>query len=206
MLTNYKKDEYGVIHQIKREKFPYSEEYNFKYNKLGEIGTRMSYLRLGFLIGCVDLTPRSILDIGIGNGSFIKLASTIIEDCYINDITKIDISEAKWTDNLNINVDVITMFDVLEHIDDITIIKDFKCKHLILSVPNCEYGDDDIWFSHWKHRKPNEHLHHFNESSLLEFVEAMGYHCINISYIEDIIRKDDCIKKNIITATFMKYE
>ncbi len=204
MLTNYKKDEYGVIHQIEHEKFPYSEEYNFKYNKLGEIGTRMSYLRLGYVIGSIGYTPCSILDIGIGNGSFIQNASKIIKNCYINDITKIEIAEATWTDDLNIPVEVITMFDVLEHFNDISIIKDFKCKYLVLSVPNCMFGDDDVWFSHWKHRKPNEHLHHFSIASLICFVQAMGYKFLNESYLEDIIRKDDCIDHNIITASFKK--
>ncbi len=203
MLNNYKKDEYGVIHQIEYKKYPYSIDYNKNYDKLGEISNRMSYLRLGYMIGSIGCIPDSILDIGVGNGSFISLASKIIKNCYINDITKIEIKDTKWTDDLNIPVHTITMFDVLEHLEDITIIKEFNCKYLVLSVPNCLYGDDDIWFSHWKHLKPNEHLHHFNEISLARFVESMGYKHINSTGLEDIIRENDCFP-NIITETFFK--
>jgi hypothetical protein len=204
MLENYKIDENGVIHQINYKPFDYSMEYNNKYNKYGENVKRMSYLRLGYLIGSIGYIPKSILDIGVGNGDFIKCASSLVKECYINDITKIDIENTTWTDDLNIKVDVITMFDVLEHFENMDIISNFNCNYLILSVPNCEYGYDDDWFINWKHRRPEEHFHHFNKDSLKKYVESMGYSMINITNIEDIIRKYDYVDVNILTSTFKK--
>lgn len=204
MLENYKIDKFGVIHQINIEKFNYDIDYNNNYNKLGELGLRMSHLRLGYLIGSLGFIPNSILDIGVGNGDFIKTSSNIIENCYINDITKIEIKNTTWVDDINIEVDIITMFDVLEHLNDMTIISNFNCKYLLISLPNCEFGENDDWFYNWKHRKPNEHLHHFNKKSFIKYIESMGYKNVNITNIEDTIRKNNESYDNIITGLFKK--
>ena len=67
MIDNYRKHENGVIEQIIKEPFDYNFDYSNNYNKLGEIGTRMAYLRLGHLIGSLGFVPKSIMDIGYGN-------------------------------------------------------------------------------------------------------------------------------------------
>lgn len=205
MLHNYEIDNFGVIHQIEKQKFNYSDEYNNNYNKLGEIGVRMGHLRLGYVIGSIGKIPNSIMDIGVGNGDFIKTAKQIVSNCFINDIVKHDVEGTTWVDDItNQEVEVITMFDVLEHMEDMTIIKDFKCNYLVISLPNCELGTNDEWFSTWKHRKPDEHLHHFTRESLVKFIESNGYTLVNISNIEDTIRKSEHEFNNIITATFKK--
>ena len=72
LLENYEKLDNGVIRQVNREPYNYDFDYSNDYNKLGEIGKRMSYLRLGYLLGVLDFTPKSILDIGYGNGDFLE--------------------------------------------------------------------------------------------------------------------------------------
>jgi len=205
MLENYKKHENGVIEQIVKEPFDYNFDYSNNYNKLGEIGTRMAHLRLGHLIGSLGFVPDSVMDIGYGNGDFLKVCQNIIPNCYASDISEYPAPDGcKFIDNPNsINVDVVTFYDVLEHYHNIYDIKDIKAKYLVISVPDCHYFNDD-WFKNWKHRKPNEHVFHFNKTSLVNFMREIRYDLINISNIEDTIRKNNLDYSNIITGVFKK--
>jgi len=204
MIENYEKLHNGIIKQINREPFDYGFDYSNNYNKLGEIGKRMGYLRLGYILGALKITPTSVLDIGYGNGDFLETCTNIIPNCYGYDVSEYPVPNGSIkVDSLNIEVDLITMFDVLEHWDDIYQIEKLKCNYICISLPNCEYKSDD-WFTTWKHRKPNEHLWFFNKESLINFMNEVGFECINISYIEDVIRKDPKNSPNILTAIFKK--
>ena len=204
--NNYKFDEYGVLHQINYEPFNYGSDYNFAYNKLGELGKRMAYLRLGFIAGSIGGYPTSICDVGVGNGDFISLCNEMDIRCKANDVTKIDLPPGiEWTDDpFNEMVDVLTMFDVLEHIPDLSFVRNIKASYVVISCPNCLYPDNDAWMSNFKHLKPNEHLHHFNKESLVAFMRANGWECKSINNLEDIIRKPSQGPENIITAIFYK--
>jgi hypothetical protein len=204
MLQNYKKLENGVITQIDREPYNYSYEYSNNYNKLGELGIRMGYLRLGHLIGSIGI-PKSVMDIGYGNGDFLKSCLDIIPNCYASDVSVYPCPEGcTFVSNPYENeVDVVTMYDVLEHYNDIYDIKNLKTKYLILSMPECHYISDE-WFSNWKHRKPNEHLWHFNKTSLTQFMSEVGFEMLSISNIEDTIRKPTDSYTNIMTGVFKK--
>jgi hypothetical protein len=60
----------------------------------------------------------------------------------------------------------------------------------------------DEWFSTWKHRKPDEHLHHFDLSSLTNFMRSQGFRLVGHSNVEDTIRKSVSTLPNILTAVF----
>ena len=47
----------------------------------------MAHLRLGNIIGSLNTVPRSILDVGYGDGSFLKVCSNIIPKCYGYDVS-----------------------------------------------------------------------------------------------------------------------
>ena len=85
------------------------------------------------------------------------------------------------------------------HID---FIKDLKCDFIMISLPWCTYESDE-WFEDWKHRRPDEHIYHFDEISLENFMKENGYQLINFTNIEDTIRKSNN-KKNILTGVFKK--
>lgn len=206
MLENYEKLENGVIRQIDRIPFGYGAEYSGAYNKLGEIGNYMSYLRLGYLLGTINEIPTSILDVGYGNGSFLSAAATIIKSCYGSDVSDaypVPSGVTYINDIYDGYYDVITMFDVLEHFDNIYDIKDLNCKYIFVSMPWCHYFSDE-WFDTWKHRKPNEHLHHFNDKSLCAFMDEIGFDVIAISNVEDSIRKPVDENNNILSGIFKK--
>jgi 2-polyprenyl-3-methyl-5-hydroxy-6-metoxy-1,4-benzoquinol methylase len=206
MLENYKKHNNGVIEQITKIKFNYNKDYiNNSYNTYGELGMRMAHQRLGYLIGSLGFIPESLLDVGYGNGDFLKAASSIIPLTYGNDISTYPIPENSIfiDDPYNISVDVVTFFDVLEHFHDIYDIKLLNTKYILISVPNCHYFSDN-WFDNWKHRRPEQHFWHFNEESLINFMDEIGYDVINTTNIEDTIRDNKMDYDNILTGVFKK--
>tara|TARA_B100000963_G_scaffold192625_1_gene167717 strand:+ start:2368 stop:3024 length:657 start_codon:yes stop_codon:yes gene_type:complete len=209
MLENYAKNKDGIVYQIDKNPINYNKEYvNTRYVKYGELPTYMAYLRLGNIIGSLSRIPKSILDVGYGDGSFLKVCNNIIDECYGYDVSSYPAPEGCQVVSSMIDgfYDVITFFDSLEHFENIEFVKDLKCKSVCISVPNCHYPSDQ-WFEKWKHRRPNEHLWHFNKISLEKFMERMGYVMISHSNIEDTIRKNNNQKEtNILTCVFKKLE
>lgn len=206
MLKNYEFDKSGVIKQIEREPYKYGFEYSNNYNSLGELGVRMGHLRLGYLLGSIGKPINKLLDVGYGNGDFLNVAKTIIPNCYGSDVTddyKIPDGCKFIQDIYSDEFDVVCFFDVLEHLDNIYDIKKLNTEYIIVSLPNCHYFSDE-WFDEWKHRKPNEHLWHFNEGSLVNFMKNIGYNTINISNVEDIIRTNNKPYSNILSGVFKK--
>jgi len=205
---NYEESKFGIIKQINVEQFQYNFDYSNTYNQYKEAANNLSFLRLGTLIGSINKIPQSILDVGYGNASFLKAASTIIPKCYGSDLHNNYPLPDKciFTDDIFAHeVEVITFFDSLEHFDDIFIIDKLKCKYIMISVPWCHYFSKE-WFESWVHRKPNEHLWHFNDKALISFFESYGYKCIHKSNFEDSIRKRETFNnsENILSCVFEK--
>lgn len=208
MIDNYNIMPNGVIKQINVNKIKYDINYvNDRYNQYNDKVVNMSHLRLGNIIGSIGRIPKSILDVGYGNGGFLEISKTIIPNCYGNDISDYMLPDGCiYVDNILIGMyDVVTFFDSLEHFDDINFVKDINCNYICISVPNCHNFNDD-WFFEWKHRRSDEHLYHFNEHSLVHYMNEMGYSLINSSNIEDIIRTNNQIYSNILTCIFKKDE
>ena len=147
------------------------------------------------------------MDVGYGNGDFLDSCSDFISKLYGNDIQPAyPLKDGIiFVDNITEQeVEVITFFDSLEHFDDIEWVKDLKCQYVIISLPWCYNGLDDKWFLNWKHRKPDEHLYHFNEISLEAFMNRQGFELVNFCNIEDKIRIDKTLTPNILTGCFKK--
>lgn len=207
MLENYHKTIDGVIKQINRKEYDYSIDYtDSRYSIFNDRGNILN-LRLGYIIGSIGYIPNSLLDVGYGNGDFLKNCKLSIPKLYGNDIQPAYPLEKgiKFIDDItSIEVDVITFYDSLEHFENIDFVKNLKCKYIVISVPWCLNGEDIEWFKKWKHRKPDEHLHHFDELSLIKFMNRMGYNCLNFTNIEDKIRIDKNNNPNILTGCFKK--
>lgn len=210
MKKFYEKMPNGVIHQ--KEFFhqikEYNKEYSSKYDKYGEMGRHLGFLRLGFLISSIGKIPDSILDVGYGNGDFLKASSITINKCYGTDITKgplpDNVQYLNWGQAKKEKYDVVTFFDSLEHFEDIEFVKNLNCDYIFITLPWCHYKSDK-WFFDWKHRRPDEHLWHFNKESLINFFEEQGYSVVNCGVpLEDAIRKDERYNPNILTGIFKK--
>jgi hypothetical protein len=206
MLNNYTKLNNGLIKQEKifDAKQKYDVEYiDKRYNAYGKLSEYMSYLRLGYLLGSCDSTITSILDVGYGNGDFLDAAAKVIPNCYGFEVNDYPIPKGctEVSAIYNFQYDVVCFFDVLEHFDDIYEIKKLNTKYIYISVPECHYLSDD-WFYVWKHRRPDEHLWHFNRQSLVNFMTELNYKVVALSNMEDTIRKGDGQTSNILTGLF----
>lgn len=206
MLNNYKKDNNGVIYQVNVNKISYDVDYVEKRYNIYSTTSLMSHLRLGYLLGVLKYTPISILDVGYGNGDFLKVSQHIIPKCYGNDIEPaFPLTEnIQFVKNIYDNdYDVVCFFDSLEHFDNIYEIRNLKTNYIYISVPWC-HNLSDTWFDSWKHRRENEHLWHFDLESLKKFMFSIGFEYIIHSNIEDIIRQNNEKLPNILTAIFRK--
>ena len=209
MLDNYEQLSNGVIKQ--KSFFVKKREYNLdyikkRYDSYGEASIRMSFLRLGFIKGVISTELHKILDVGYGNGDFLSYSEGAFEDRCGFDINSYPIPKGcRFVDDIYLeSFDLVCFFDALEHLDDIYDIQKLKTKYICVSVPECHYLSDH-WFENWKHRRPDEHLWHFNEESLTNFMRELSYNLLASSHVEDIIRKSP-EPNNILTCIFEKDE
>lgn len=219
-MDNYSTNADGVIFQIERKPFNYEEHYIEKIYPGDEHKFKYTnYLRLGYVIGAFGKIPQSILEVGYGKGYFLEAAKEIIPNVYGYDVTDIPVPAQckKVTEEqfLHDHYDVIVFWDALEHFEDIEFVKNLNCKTIFISLPWCHYRSmlwegtytADNWFATWKHRKPDEHLWHFDDFSLPNFMKRMGYDYLHIPFnIEDTTRKGVSKIPNILTCAFTKIE
>jgi hypothetical protein len=211
MLSNYQRLNNDVIKQktVFLKKKEYTKEYIYKrYDHYGHSSTYISFLRLGFILGAIDLESLhniKLLDVGYGNGDFLKCAQRYISSCYGFEINNYLIPKGcSFIDDIyKENFDIVCFFDVLEHFDDIYEIQNLKAQYICISVPECHYINDS-WFENWHHRRPDEHLWHFNKLSLKNFMQEIGYRLICYSDVEDTIRKPINNLSNILTGMFIR--
>lgn len=205
----YHVDQMGAIHQIDAKPYVYDSNYvatydTPEYQRQSDI---LQALRLGFLIAAHGQNPYSILDFGYGNGAFMKFA-TRQDACaiYGYDVTGIQIQGCVIKSDYKDPYSVITFWDAFEHIADLSFVKDLKCETIIMSLPYCHFNTQGVsWFAEkYKHRKPDEHLHHFDAPALQNTMLSFGWKMVAKSTHEDIIRKSTHGLSNILSMAFKK--
>ena len=65
-------------------------------------------------------------------------------------------------------------------------------------------GQGSEWFTTWKHRKPNEHFHHFDVHGLVGLLTDSGYKIVHVGNEEDGIRRPVDSLPNILTVVATK--
>ncbi len=184
MLANYKRDINGVIYQVDRK--PYIYDISYTANSYGTAernrrSSEMSHLRFGYVCGSIGRIPTSLLDVGYGSGDFLRVAKMMVADSCGNDIPPVFPLEGIQLieDIYSRDFDVVTFFDCLEHFENPYVIEKLRTNFVCVTMPWCNYTSDD-WFEGWKHRKPNEHLWHFNDESLTKFFDSIGFDMVNV--------------------------
>lgn len=204
---HYETDKFGVIHQTDARPFTYDPKYVSTYDtEAYRRGSEtLQALRLGFTIAAHGRPIRSLLDYGYGNGAFMKFAAQHIEYVCGFDLTGIKVEGCFIVDKLR-PVEVVTFWDALEHVPDLSFLKNLAAETVVISLPYCHFHDQgQDWFDHnYKHRKPDEHLHHFNRQTLAKLMDAHGWRCVAISGHEDIVRKSEHGLQNILTMAFKR--
>lgn len=169
----------------------------------GPINTPLNLFRLGLVSRWMG--PRDkLLDIGCCVGEFVRFAEHYY-DCAGFEPNKTAANLARHRVNSpimgNLNgsgrVKCITMFDVLEHIQEpIEFLTMLREKYLqtdgvvALTTPNVEavplWADDRM--RRWKHYKPTEHLFLYSEFSLNILLQKVGMEAIHWGSEESDIR------------------
>ncbi len=160
----------------------------------------MSYLRLGFVKAVAQ--QGRLLDVGYGNGAFVKAALRSGFDAYGNDVHGCDYGIREADLNHGDFWDVVTFFDSLEHFPDLGIIKDLsrRSRTVIVSMPaRPENFPADL---SWKHFRPGEHLHYFSDRSLSRLFSDKK--ALFVTDLEDAIRGRPGGRLNIFTMVFGK--
>jgi hypothetical protein len=195
-------DELGIIHQEDPQPFTYDAAYCSTYDtpEYRRESDKLMAMRYAFMIACHGKRPDSVLDFGCGNGAFVD---------FCNQQTSAigyDIAPGPGKIDYLVPADVITFWDALEHVPDLdATLAVLECETICVSLPCCHYHTLGMeWFDTWKHRKPNEHLHHFNCPQLERLLWNHGYKCVAFCNIEDLVRKPVDKYTNIITMGFRR--
>ena len=134
-----------------------------------------------------------VLDYGSGPGWFAAFAPKGIEvDTY-------DIAPWPQTGINHKYYDLITMWDVIEHIPDLKILEPLlnSTKSIALATPMLPKNTE---LKTWRHYKPGEHINLFTKETLQEYFRNFGFRLIKSGYPEC-----DCgIRQDIFSALFKK--
>lgn len=214
----YRIDGTGTIHQVDAVPIKYDSKY-IADRYLPEVIpaetlAALGHLRWGHFLGYLREGPRpaNVLDWGFGAGWFLRAVTRTagVKACGY-DISGWPIPE--WCEfvphPLLRSWGLVTFFDVLEHIEDLSFLYDLDAKWLVITVPWCPYVDkennvdwDNFW--RWRHRRPNEHLHHWTPRSLQHTLYRFGFDIAHTSSVEDIVRRGPSGHPNILTVTARK--
>lgn len=203
----YEIDRFGVIVQTDHRPFVYDPNYSAIYDKPEYVrgSELLQAMRYGFVCAAHGRRINTLLDTGYGNGAFINFVKQHIPYVYGHDITGVPLDGAYQMPEL-VKADVITFWDVMEHFPHLDFIKDLPCQTVCVSLPYCHFmTQGKEWFdTKYPHRKPDEHIRHFNEFSLAYMMDEMGWRVEAISTHEDIVRKSAHGLQNILSMAFKR--
>lgn len=212
---SYAADRFGIIHQLNPDEFIYDREYvASRYDTYPpEQLASMAYLRLGLLAGVVgddySASPR-LLDWGYGNGAFLRAAMNLPGwSAHGHEINGYGVPAGCHEESSPYRTtwDVVTMFDVLEHLKNPLELTMLKTRWLLLTVPFCHARDRGLdWFSEWKHRRVHEHITNWDADAIESFLSFLGYDVFYLGSPEDTIRKPEGGWSNTLTVIARKIE
>lgn len=203
----YETDRFGVIVQTDHRPYVYDANYSATYDTEAyrRESEKLQALRLGFVLAAHGKRVKTLLDAGYGNGAFMLFAKQHIPYVYGSDVTGVMVDGCYILPEF-VKADVLTMWDVLEHFPDLSFVKDLPYETICLSLPYCHVMTEGVqWFDTcYKHRKPDEHIRHFNEFSLSAMMDSYGWETIAVSGHEDIVRRSEHGLQNILSMAFKK--
>lgn len=203
----YEIDKHGVIVQTDHRPYKYDAQYSATYDT--ESYRRQSdilqALRLGFIQAAHGRPIKTLMDVGYGNGAFMLFAKQNIQHVYGTDVTGVVVDGCTILPEM-IKAEVITFWDVLEHFPDISFVRDLPHQTICVSLPYCHVITEGTeWFDTvYKHRKPDEHIRHFNEFSLGNIMDSLGWKVVAVSGFEDVVRKSTHGLQNILSMAFKR--
>lgn len=193
----------GYAKQIKIEPHNYGIKYvekNYRWSPVTEV----SFLRLGYIASILK-DDSKVLDIGYGDGEFIRALRKCGVDAIGYDVHSDSLGVPTVSD-LSGKYDVVTLYDALEHVENLETILKINTEYFIVTVPNFLLNQSDDQIRNWKHYKPNEHLHYFTEASILALFRRHDFDCLLVHNVEDLIRTKNGQNANTMTYIFKRFD
>ena len=145
--------------------------------------------------------PANILDIGCGNGRFLKALIDKNYNAYGVELPSKSAQRASMIQGLNLKIgelceddfgadffDAVTMWHVLEHLSQpqltLRIIQKILKKggYLAISLPNINSFQSKLFKSSWLHLDTPRHLFFFDASDLVKILQKFGFEIVTINY------------------------
>lgn len=205
--SDYKRHECGAIEQLHPGEYVYDRNYiAARYETYPkEQMTACAFLRLGLVLNKIALKPMRLLDYGYGNGAFLRAAVAhpriAANGLEING-WPIPEGARQVTDPYADEWDTVCFFDVAEHIQELPkVLTNLHTQRVVISLPWCHAHANGLeWFKTWKHRRPGEHLWHFDAESLRDFLWQYEFNTVYIGNPEDAVRRPTDGLPNILTV------
>ncbi len=136
--------------------------------------------RWDFLAHNIPFAGKTLLDYGCGADAFNTWWRQKYPKLYSYDpYFKLDHSF------LNVDIDILTFWDSLEHMSRLGIVPLINAKHIFISLP---VVDDVKDITTWKHFVPHEHLWYFTTKALTRLFEGWEYELVETSIFETMFR------------------
>lgn len=192
----------GIAVQKNRSKsVEYDADYFDKY--VGYEGTPISIRLNENRVAITEkYCEKSLLDIGIGSGEFIKSSNL---KTYGFDINPFGVTWLKSRDlyvnpyeYLPSDIGGWTFWDSLEHFSEPQdILTKIPVGHYaFISIPICR---DVLEVKEWKHYRPDEHYYYFTEVGLIEYMRASGF-----KFFECNNAEIEAGRQDILTFVFLR--
>lgn len=169
----------------------YGDEYFERYERL-----KGDPLNEALMAHRVDLVQRYapdgvLVDVGIGAGTFLEALHAVGRPAYGFDVNPRGVAwleeRGLYRDPYDTDVDVMTLWDVLEHVphpDDLLA----GVGLVLCSLPIFE-GPDHALAS--KHFKPGEHCWYWTRNGLIRWMALRGFWCVHHDAQESVIGRED---------------
>jgi hypothetical protein len=176
---------YGFWKQVKPKQYKYGENYNSRL--CSPVETNL--LRIGWMsayLGYDYMKTMSVLDFGCGNGGFMRAARPVFKSMEGYDKCPGTLSEeALYGRSWNL----ITAFDVLEHLPDIDDFFKIDWTICMLSFPETPEVEDWEELRGWRHFKPDEHIWCLDMGNVINWLGKNNCDIIAGACFEDCFRK-----------------
>lgn len=171
---------------------PYDAAYFEKYERYAETdrGAAITDTRLALVQRYAPYL--SLVDVGIGSGQFVEARRVWAAATWGYDVNPAGVAWLKdrgwWRDPHADPVDVLTFWDVLEHIEDPGPLLAQACSYVFVSLPIFD-GPDHVLRS--RHYRKDEHCWYWTRGGFLAWMAEHDFECVEHATPESLLGRED---------------